>query len=129
MKTKTLKKNKVNVITLGCSKNLFDSEESVDFIVTEYGIASLQGLTIRERAQSLIDISHPGDRQKLLNEAKKHNIIYQDQIFIPGSSFLYPDHIEEKHTFKSNTNVRFRPIKPSDEEFMRRFFYRFSKGT
>ena len=26
MKTKTLKKNKVNVITLGCSKNLFDSE-------------------------------------------------------------------------------------------------------
>jgi ribosomal protein S12 methylthiotransferase len=26
LKTKTLKKNKVNVITLGCSKNLFDSE-------------------------------------------------------------------------------------------------------
>jgi ribosomal protein S12 methylthiotransferase len=26
MKTKTLKKNKVNVITLGCSKNLYDSE-------------------------------------------------------------------------------------------------------
>lgn len=26
MKTKTLKKNKVNVITMGCSKNLFDSE-------------------------------------------------------------------------------------------------------
>ncbi len=26
MKTKTLKKNKINVITLGCSKNIFDSE-------------------------------------------------------------------------------------------------------
>jgi len=26
LKTKTLKKNKVNVVTLGCSKNLFDSE-------------------------------------------------------------------------------------------------------
>ena len=26
MKTRTLKKNKVNVVTLGCSKNLFDSE-------------------------------------------------------------------------------------------------------
>ncbi|MCE3294988.1 MAG: ribosomal protein methylthiotransferase [Crocinitomicaceae bacterium] len=26
MKTKTLRKNKVNVVTLGCSKNLFDSE-------------------------------------------------------------------------------------------------------
>ena len=26
MKTKTLKKNKINVITLGCSKNIYDSE-------------------------------------------------------------------------------------------------------
>ena len=26
MKTKTLKKNKINVVTLGCSKNIFDSE-------------------------------------------------------------------------------------------------------
>lgn len=26
MKTKTLKKNKVNIVTLGCSKNIFDSE-------------------------------------------------------------------------------------------------------
>ena len=26
MKTKTLKKNKVNVVTLGCSKNIYDSE-------------------------------------------------------------------------------------------------------
>src|SRR5258706_13817015 len=26
MKTKSLKKNKINVVTLGCSKNIFDSE-------------------------------------------------------------------------------------------------------
>lgn len=26
MRTKTLKKNKINVITLGCSKNVYDSE-------------------------------------------------------------------------------------------------------
>src|SRR5438552_3488349 len=26
MRTKSLKKNKINVITLGCSKNIFDSE-------------------------------------------------------------------------------------------------------
>jgi ribosomal protein S12 methylthiotransferase len=26
LKTKTLRKNKVNVVTLGCSKNLYDSE-------------------------------------------------------------------------------------------------------
>jgi ribosomal protein S12 methylthiotransferase len=27
MKTKTLKKNKINIVTLGCSKNIYDSEE------------------------------------------------------------------------------------------------------
>jgi len=26
MRTKTLKKNKINVVTLGCSKNVYDSE-------------------------------------------------------------------------------------------------------
>ncbi|MFT5337216.1 MAG: ribosomal protein S12 methylthiotransferase, partial [Luteibaculaceae bacterium] len=26
MKTKGLKKNKVNIVTLGCSKNIYDSE-------------------------------------------------------------------------------------------------------
>jgi ribosomal protein S12 methylthiotransferase len=26
LKTKTLKKNRINVITLGCSKNIYDSE-------------------------------------------------------------------------------------------------------
>ena len=26
MRTKSLKKNKINVITLGCSKNVYDSE-------------------------------------------------------------------------------------------------------
>ncbi len=26
MRTKTIKKNKINVVTLGCSKNIYDSE-------------------------------------------------------------------------------------------------------
>ncbi|MBJ7883290.1 30S ribosomal protein S12 methylthiotransferase RimO, partial [Gelidibacter salicanalis] len=40
MKVRTLKQNKVNVITLGCSKNLVDSEvlmgqlQANDFLVT-----------------------------------------------------------------------------------------------
>jgi len=27
MRTKSLKKNKINVVTLGCSKNVYDSED------------------------------------------------------------------------------------------------------
>jgi RimJ/RimL family protein N-acetyltransferase len=34
--------------------------------------------------------------------------------------------IETTHVFKDNLKVRFRPLRPSDEEEMRRLFYRFS---
>ena len=105
--------------------NQFGSEESVDIVVTEYGAANLKGLTIRERAQSLIDIAHPEDRQLLVEQAKRKKMLYPDQIFIPESSFLYPEYIAEKHVFKGGLEVRFRPIRPSDEEQMRRLFYRF----
>ena len=107
-------------------QNQFGSEESLDIVVTEFGAANLKGLTIRERAQSLIDIAHPEDRQELVEQAKRKKLLYADQIFIPESSFLYPDYISERHTFKGNLEVRFRPIRPSDEEQMRRLFYRFS---
>jgi acyl-CoA hydrolase len=35
------------------------------YIVTEYGIAYLYGKNLRQRAKSLIDISHPDDREML----------------------------------------------------------------
>jgi GNAT superfamily N-acetyltransferase len=37
--------------------------------------------------------------------------------------------IETRHTFRNQTTVRIRAIKPSDEEAMRRLFYRFSDQT
>jgi len=42
-----------------------------DYIVTEYGIASLHGKTQRERAQELIAIAHPDFRVELEREARK----------------------------------------------------------
>jgi acyl-CoA hydrolase len=107
--------------------NQFRSLESVDMIVTEYGVARLRGYSMRERAQALIDIAHPDDRPMLIARAKAHKVIYQDQIFIPESARLYPANIHDVHTFKGDLEVRFRPIKPSDEEEMRRLFYRFSE--
>ncbi len=109
--------------------NQFGIRESVDMVVTEYGVANLYGRTIRERAQSLIDIAHPDDRPKLVEEAKKEQIIYQDQIFLSESAHLYPHHIQSKHTFKNGAEFRFRAIRPSDEEEMRRLFYRFSEKS
>lgn len=43
----------------------------VQFVVTEYGIADLRGRTDRERAQALIEVSHPDHRSSLTTELKK----------------------------------------------------------
>lgn len=37
----------------------------IHYLVTEYGVADLWGKTLRERAQSLIAIAHPDDREEI----------------------------------------------------------------
>ena len=106
--------------------NRFPLRESVDLVATEYGVARLRGYSLRERAQALIDIAHPDDRPWLIDQARNRRIIYPDQVFIPESAHLYPSDIDEIHQFNNNVRIHFRPIKPSDEEEMRRLFYRFS---
>jgi len=109
--------------------NLFSLRESVNMVATEYGVANMLGRTVRERALALIDIAHPDDRPKLVEEAKAGNILYQDQIYLGECSHLYPAHIQSRQTFKGGIEVHFRHIKPSDEDEMRRLFYRFSDQT
>ena len=104
----------------------FTNRESMDIVVTEYGVALLMGKTLRERAQALIEIAHPDDRAELVRQAKEEKMIYADQIYFPESGYLYPEKIACSHRFKDSLTVRFRAIKPSDEEEMRRLFYRFS---
>lgn len=106
--------------------NQFSARESLDMVVTEFGVASLQGKTIRERALALIDIAHPDDRAELVRLAKESHLLYMDQTYPAESAKTYPEHLVRTHTFKEGLVVRFRPIKPSDVEQMRRLFYRFS---
>jgi acyl-CoA hydrolase/RimJ/RimL family protein N-acetyltransferase len=104
----------------------FSNRESLDIVVTEYGVAYLMGRTLRQRAQALIDIAHPDDRAELVQQAKDAKMIYADQIYFADSGHLYPEKVACTHTFKDGLPVRFRAIKPSDEDEMRRLFYRFS---
>ncbi|MCZ7631546.1 MAG: 4-hydroxybutyrate CoA-transferase [Microthrixaceae bacterium] len=43
----------------------------VDVIITEFGIAELQGLTVRERANALAEIAHPDFRDELREAAEQ----------------------------------------------------------
>jgi acyl-CoA hydrolase len=52
------------------------SRNDVDFVVTEYGVASLRGTNIKERVERLIAIAHPKFREELRYEAHKIGLIY-----------------------------------------------------
>ncbi len=98
----------------------------VHYVVTEYGIAYLHGKSIRERAMELIAIAHPKFRPMLIEAAKKLNLIYQDQAFIPGKRGEYPADMETYRTAKSGLEILLRPVKISDEPLLKDFFYALS---
>jgi len=47
------------------------TRSDVHYIVTDFGVASLYGKTIRQRAQALINIAHPNFRDELTYQAKQ----------------------------------------------------------
>ncbi|MGL5512401.1 MAG: acetyl-CoA hydrolase/transferase family protein, partial [Sporomusa sp.] len=51
------------------------SRNDVHYVVTEFGVADLRGKTLRERAKSLIHISHPDFRSSLTAEAEAKGLI------------------------------------------------------
>ena len=50
-------------------------KNTVDKIVTEFGVAELRGRTIRERTRALIAIAHPDDRERLTQEARRMGFV------------------------------------------------------
>ena len=63
------------VPTLKEGAGVVTTRNHIHYVVTEYGIADLYGKTIRERAQALINVSHPQFRDELTKEAKELHYI------------------------------------------------------
>ncbi len=59
----------VTGLTRGAAVSL--SRNDVDYVVTEYGVASLRGTSIRDRVELLIAIAHPDFRDSLRREAEE----------------------------------------------------------
>ncbi len=98
----------------------------VHYVVTECGIAYLHGKNIRERAMDLISIAHPKFRSWLIDEAKKLNLIYRDQAFIPGKKGEYPEDLETYRTTRTGLGILLRPVKISDEPLLKDLLYSLS---
>jgi len=58
------------VPTLKLGAGVVTTRNHIHYVVTEYGVASLYGKTIRERAQQLINVAHPDFREELTKEAQ-----------------------------------------------------------
>lgn len=100
----------------------------VHYVITEFGVADLHGKNIRERAMELINIAHPRFRTELLRKAKEFKYVYEDQIEVTGSQD-YPEQLAHCQVIADGTQVFLRPVKVTDEEAMREFFYSLSETS
>ena len=73
----TAKNGEISRIVCGINAGTFitTSRNDVDYVVTEFGVAHLKNKSVRERAKSLIAITHPKFREDLKKEAEKLNIL------------------------------------------------------
>ena len=98
----------------------------IHYVVTEWGVAYLHGKTIRERVLEMICIAHPKFRQSLLDEAKKINYVYSDQL-LPcdddGNICLYPFEYETSFTTRDSKKIKIRPVKTTDERLLKELYY------
>ncbi len=114
------------IVTSSRGRGATFSPTMVDYVVTEYGIADLYGLSSRERAVALISIAHPHFRRQLLEEAIEAEYVGENQVVPPERGCVYPSHYEFTHTFSGGLEVFFRPMKPSDARSIQHMFYSLS---
>jgi len=63
------------VPTLAPGSGVTVPSQDVDTIVTEYGVATLKGLSVKNRMEALIKIAHPDFRESIREEAHRLGIV------------------------------------------------------
>lgn len=101
----------------------------VNFIVTEYGIAELQGKGIYQRVMELAQIAHPKFRAQIIEAAKERRYIFSDQLPPSQEDLLFLENYKSSLCLKNGKAVDFRPLLPSDEFAYRNFFYSLQEKT
>jgi acyl-CoA hydrolase/RimJ/RimL family protein N-acetyltransferase len=100
----------------------------VHYVVTEHGIAELRGKSIEQRSLELIEVAHPKFRYTLLEQAKKLGYVRSELSTAPFTGRPYPVQLERAITI-NGTSVRIRPLKPTDEDMLKEFFYSLSEKS
>ncbi len=101
----------------------------VDYVVTEYGYADLQGKGIYQRVMALAQIAHPKFRAQLIDAAKKHHYIFADQLPPPERDLIFLEKYNWRVNLKSGQMAIIRPLYPADELEYRNFLYSLQEET
>lgn len=126
----TTSDGKISRITarLQSGAGVVTTRADVHYVVTEYGVASLHGKSVRERTLALIHIAHPKFREDLLKEARARRLVHPNQIALPAGLQPYPKKYETTGRF-GGQKIFFRPIQPTDEALLKEHFYSHSAKT
>jgi acyl-CoA hydrolase/RimJ/RimL family protein N-acetyltransferase len=116
------------VPTITEGSGVVTSRGHVHYVVTEFGVASLKGRSIRERALELIRVAHPKFREQLLAKVREH-------YWVPNYQKNYPRDVPELGPVGfltltvDNQKFDLRPLNPADERRLQEFFYSHTKET
>jgi acyl-CoA hydrolase/ribosomal protein S18 acetylase RimI-like enzyme len=117
------------VPSLSAGAGVATTRGDVNFVVTEYGIAELQGKSIYQRVMELAQIAHPKFREELIEVAKKRHYIFQDQLAPVQDDLIFLEGYKSSMTLPNGKRLEIRPLLSSDEFEYRNFFYSLKEET
>lgn len=101
----------------------------VHYVVTEFGIASLHGRSIRERVARLVEIAHPDHREALLAGARERGWLPKFFTMPPTEAGSSHNGLESSWVKFKNQTLLVRPMHPSDMRSLQEFFYSHDEQT
>jgi acyl-CoA hydrolase/GNAT superfamily N-acetyltransferase len=98
----------------------------VHYVVTEFGMVSLFGKSLQERAMAMISIAHPNFRDELFQKAKEMGLLSRARTLSESLYGVYPAKLESTLEVDGET-LTFRPAKPVDQRRIQEHFYNLDK--
>jgi acyl-CoA hydrolase/RimJ/RimL family protein N-acetyltransferase len=101
----------------------------VHYVITEYGVASLHGRSIRERVARLVEIAHPDHREALLEGARTRGWLPKFFTMPATDPGVAENGVESAWVEFKAGRFLLRPLHPSDMRTLQEFFYSHDEET
>jgi len=117
------------VSSLSRGAEVVATSREVHYVVTEYGVAYLNGKSLQERAMALISVAHPNFRENLLKEAINMNLVNSSLDDVEGRIHILQPELKARFVLDDGTPINIRPMHPTDENRVRGLFQSLSEQT